>query len=208
MTIQSPALQSNKTKKGFTLTEIAIVLGIIGLILGAVWVAASGVYSNQKVSKANTEILTILQSVRTLYSTSATTGLADATDMTADLCSAQAFPGDMLKTTTCSATNVNNPWGGNTTVLSSSSSVAGTGDALVVRMTAVPTAACISLFTSIAGNSRDSGLWYVGVPAYTVGTNTFAGLASPPVTVSAAAGATQCSAGATNTITLTFKLKG
>ena len=40
-----------RSKKGFTLTEIAIVLGIIGLILGAVWTAASGVYASANSTK-------------------------------------------------------------------------------------------------------------------------------------------------------------
>ena len=42
-------------RRGFTLTEIAIVLGIVGLILGAIWVAAAAVYNNLRVSHADTE---------------------------------------------------------------------------------------------------------------------------------------------------------
>ena len=38
-----PASPTRQKKRGFTLTEIAIVLGIIGLILGAIWVAAAAV---------------------------------------------------------------------------------------------------------------------------------------------------------------------
>ncbi len=30
-----------RRNRGFTLTEMAIVLGVIGLILGAIWVAAA-----------------------------------------------------------------------------------------------------------------------------------------------------------------------
>src|SRR5882762_1552401 len=56
-------------KRGFTLTEIAIVLGIVGLILGAIWVAAAAVYSNLRTSKATTELLNIVQNVRALYAT-------------------------------------------------------------------------------------------------------------------------------------------
>src|SRR5271168_1816583 len=59
-------------KRGFTLTEIAIVLGIIGLILGAIWVAAAAVYNNLRTSRATTELLTIAQNVRATYATSST----------------------------------------------------------------------------------------------------------------------------------------
>src|ERR1700740_210314 len=62
--------EAGARKRGFTLTEIAIVLGIIGLILGAIWVAAAAVYNNMRTSKATTEILTAVQNVRALYATS------------------------------------------------------------------------------------------------------------------------------------------
>ena len=58
--------------RGFTLTEIAIVLGIIGLILGAIWVAAAAVYNNMRVATANTELLQITQAMRAMYATSST----------------------------------------------------------------------------------------------------------------------------------------
>jgi prepilin-type N-terminal cleavage/methylation domain-containing protein len=45
--------------RGFTLTELAIVLGIMGIILGAIWGAASHVYANNKNTAAIQEIVTI-----------------------------------------------------------------------------------------------------------------------------------------------------
>ena len=59
--------QLRRKKRGFTLTEIAIVLGIIGSILGAIWVAAAHVSQNQKAVKAQREILGIAQAVRAIY---------------------------------------------------------------------------------------------------------------------------------------------
>jgi prepilin-type N-terminal cleavage/methylation domain-containing protein len=51
-------------KKGFTLTEIAIVLGIIGIILAAVWSAASGVYLSTSATKFEEQIGQYLVAVR------------------------------------------------------------------------------------------------------------------------------------------------
>src|ERR1700733_12022724 len=72
---------TRQTKRGFTLTEIAIVLGIIGLILGAIWVAAAAVYTNMRTSKTTTELLDIVQNVRAMYATSGT--VDPAADMAA-----------------------------------------------------------------------------------------------------------------------------
>ena len=58
-------------KKGFTLTEIAIVLGIIGIILAAVWSAASGVYLSTNATKFQEQIGQYLFAVRN-YCTSNT----------------------------------------------------------------------------------------------------------------------------------------
>ncbi len=66
-------LQSRARKtRGFTLTEAAIVLGIVGLILGAIWVAAAAVYENMRTNRANEQILKVAQAVRSLYASSPT----------------------------------------------------------------------------------------------------------------------------------------
>lgn len=60
--------QTSRTVRGFTLTEAAIVLGIVGLILSAIWVAAGSVYANYRVGKTAEQLLSIVQSVRSLHS--------------------------------------------------------------------------------------------------------------------------------------------
>ena len=54
-------------QRGFTLTEMAIVLGIIGLILGAIWYAASSVYLNWKVSNIMQEVVVFENNARVQY---------------------------------------------------------------------------------------------------------------------------------------------
>ncbi|MDR3449937.1 MAG: type 4 pilus major pilin [Alphaproteobacteria bacterium] len=201
--------QPHKTSssKGFTLTEIAIVLGIIGLILGAIWVAASKVYANQKVGKATTQMINVVQGIRSLYSTSSVTGLADTTDMTFAICSASVFPSDTIPSTGCGTSaapaTISNPWNGATTIASTSVAVAATGDAFMIKMAGVPTTGCTALMTSLGGIGRDPGLIYLGVPAYAVASAT-----AFPVTLATATAAAQCTSAATVTLSAVFKLKG
>lgn len=41
----------NHTRKGFNLIEAAIVLGVVGFVIGGIWVAASSVNENWKINK-------------------------------------------------------------------------------------------------------------------------------------------------------------
>jgi len=110
-------------RRGFTLTEIAIVLGIIGLILGAIWTAAASVYLNHAIKKAEQQILTIVGNMRSLYPT----GFSSAVqaDITCDVIPAGVFPSDMVLPGPCVpldlATYPRDPWGGAVRILSSSS---------------------------------------------------------------------------------------
>jgi prepilin-type N-terminal cleavage/methylation domain-containing protein len=134
-------------KKGFTLTEIAIVLGIIGLILGAIWTAAASVYANQRLTHTNTAILGVAQGIRSLYSTSSSTGYAAATLITPAMVSAGIIPTDLAAGT--------GPFPGGSMGVSATSD----GLGFVVSVTAVPQSACINLLTMLGGESRDPGLY-------------------------------------------------
>jgi prepilin-type N-terminal cleavage/methylation domain-containing protein len=123
-------------KKAFTLTEIAIVLGIIGLILGAIWAAASTVYGNLKANGAQQGILAAAQAVRSLYATSANTGQVAAGIIT----SPGMFPTSWQSTT---AGVIGNPWHVNPTA--SFSYVIGKGSQFAVEIDGISDAGCASL---------------------------------------------------------------
>lgn len=151
--LQSDIAQTlQKSKKGFTLTEIAIVLGIIGLILGAIWTAAAAVYNNQRVAHANTAIVQITQGVRALYATSNTTGYAAATLITDTLRSAGAIPADLTASGT--ANLANGPFPNGQTAVIATSDGAGFG----IDMSGVTQANCTALVLAVGGAGRDPGL--------------------------------------------------
>ncbi len=161
-------LQSRARKtRGFTLTEAAIVLGIVGLILGAIWVAAAAVYENMRTNRANEQILKVAQAVRSLYASSPTMGIASpadpSEDLTDSLLAAGIFPSDMINGTT-----VYNPWDTTGGTAGHTVHVMGTDSTpprFAIRFNAVPKAACIRLVTANTGQQRDAGMYAVGTDA-------------------------------------------
>ena len=140
-------------QRGFTLTEIVIVLGIIGMILGATWVAGSSVYASQRMGHAQTAIMQIAQSIRSLYATSNTAaGLT-----TANLIAAGAVPSDWIDT---AGTGMISPFTGGTTTVQPTTD----GLGFVITMTNAPQAACVGLMLAIAGPNRDPSLFLAMAP--------------------------------------------
>ena len=190
--------------RGFTLTEVAIVLGIVGLILGAVWVAAAAVYDNMRIKRTNEAILSAAQGFRSLYASANATGVATGTNMTANLVAAGVVPQDMVN-----GNNGMNPWSavaGTFTI--SAIDIAGTQDGFQLNFYNLPQKACVNLLVSNSQNAQGTGLALVGVTAAgTVGTITAAAIAVPPAINPNIAPATTCGAAATNYVRLAYRLK-
>jgi prepilin-type N-terminal cleavage/methylation domain-containing protein len=67
-----------RSSRGFTLTEAAIVLAIVGLVLSAIWAASTGVFGNMKSNDAQNGITLAAQQIHAMYGNSNDTGKAAA----------------------------------------------------------------------------------------------------------------------------------
>jgi len=85
-------MKRTRKNAGFTLTELAIVLGIIGLILGAVWNAADRANRQFKVNEEFKMINTVVDNMRKLCSYSSSNCSNTQQIYTPSLISAGVFP--------------------------------------------------------------------------------------------------------------------
>jgi len=166
--------------KGFNLIEAAIVLGIVGLVVGGIWVAATSVYANLRAKQATDSLLAITQGVRALYATSSDFGaVVNAGDLTGVLANANVLPGNVGINGSTSATTTN-PWSGNVAVVTPNAANATT---FGVRFTNLPPAACTDFVMRNAGRGRDAGMRAVVGEA-----NGVPGAAQPAIPAGAATG--------------------
>jgi len=146
---------SRKTR-GFTLTEVAIVMGVVGLILGGIWIAAAAVYTNHRVNTAYTQVMKIAQGVRALMATKPQFN-CDAPSMcdrniVPDLKAAGVIPKDMWDPD--NADRGRNPWGSAAFVFSTTQ-----GNGFLIHYSRMPQDGCIQLISKVAGPGHDLNLY-------------------------------------------------
>lgn len=94
---------AHKTRMGFNLIEAAIVLAVVGLVVGAIWSASANFYENYKVNKTVEGILFIVNNTRKLISYREAEAIghlpvATTQGITEFLANAGAFPKDWVHT--------------------------------------------------------------------------------------------------------------
>lgn len=67
MTLAKPNQPSRHQRAGFNLVEAAIVLGVIGLVIGGIWVAASAVKFNFEKNRRTEDLILISEGMRKLF---------------------------------------------------------------------------------------------------------------------------------------------
>ena len=136
-----------RKKRGFNLIESAIVLGVVGLVIGGIWVAASAVNENWKATKHAQEIVLIANRAMALLK-GQSYSLAVWTTPITELLAAGVFPEDMPVI----SGYPRNPWGGAVSVGLAPGSPVKTFE---VATRGLGYGACTKVVFAVAGTFKD-----------------------------------------------------
>ena len=152
--MESQTITGQKTRRGFNLIEAAIVLGVVGAIIGGIWVAASAVYENYKVNKTISDTITIIENLKKSFSISDGYRIPSNTDVTSAFLSMGGFPKDWSKNN-----SPKNPFGGNVKV-----QILNDTDWPRARVFyyGIPKSACIKLTVNISSLGSMTGTYKTG----------------------------------------------
>lgn len=98
-------------KRGFNLIEAAIVLGVVGLVVGGIWISASAVSDHFKVSKTASGLLDVCVNIGKVFDDRLVSGGTGSTDITSAVFQAGFFPRDWWN-----GSRINLPTGGFTII--------------------------------------------------------------------------------------------
>lgn len=129
-------------RRGFNLVEAAIVLGVVGLVIGGIWVAAAQLTARRNISNTMEAVLQTVQNVRKLYN-----GLPIANaNITLSMIRAGAIPTNFVNT----STTTKNPWNGGLYVGLSTS-----GNGIIsITLDGLPRAPCLELFSRFTSSEH------------------------------------------------------
>ena len=145
-------IMDKSAKRGFNLIEIAIVLGVIGVVIGGIYVAAGAVRDNNRLQTTQGDIQQTVQNVRKAYTTRARfLGLTYAQTKTMNL-----MPADMQDT----GSSFSNVYDGATAFY-----YPGYDQGFGIDFQKIPTAACVDLVSGSYGTGaavKQAGLVDIG----------------------------------------------
>lgn len=186
-----------RKKRGFNLIESAIVLGVVGLVIGGIWVAAAAVSEDRKVEEVVQGILSTVKNIQKNISIS--DGLAiggGGVNITSSVISMNAFPESWVQNG-----QLKTPFNGSAYV--HNFTTGGSDARFDLNIVNVPRAACIKLvvrITTLAYKVQSQG---IGVYKDTLARiNVGGALITSVFPVSATAAAAAC--GSSSNVVLTF----
>ncbi len=139
-------------KMGFNLIESAIVLGVVGLVIGGIWVAATAVNEHSKINRTLEGLIITARNIQSLISV-ADSGNIGAADITSTVLSAEAFPADWVV-----GGSIKTPFGGSVTVTNSITVTGqGSGPRFSIWLYGFSPSACIEFLVKLSGIAAMSG---------------------------------------------------
>jgi Tfp pilus assembly protein PilE len=104
---------SRKTIQGLSLMELAIVIAIIGVMLGGLWVALNQAWESSKRETAKEMIATTVTNMRSFFGAKAGVDEHDKATLTKEMIAAGVIPASLVRATTCTGgvACADNPWG-------------------------------------------------------------------------------------------------
>ncbi|EPY8425331.1 type 4 pilus major pilin [Citrobacter youngae] len=151
-------IKNKKSKKGFSLLELLLVLGIIAALVVAAFIVYPKVQASQRAQAESNNIATIQAGVKALYtSASSFTGLTNTVAVQAKI-----FPDNMLSGSGSSATPINAFKGDVIVESANTGPSAAQGSSFTITYKNVPAAECTKIITAAAGNFYTAGVGTVG----------------------------------------------
>jgi type II secretory pathway pseudopilin PulG len=149
--------------KGFSLVETALVVGIVGMVVGGTAIAMSAVRGSQLAEQSLQQIQGLLENYRNYYAARAlpTCIVPDETDAptyTSTLRQRAVFPESMCSGTcvTDSSATVRNAYGG--TVTAETTSMTGNCELVLIKLTNIGKKGCARLLLELSDKYKQTGL--------------------------------------------------
>ncbi|WP_224718157.1 type 4 pilus major pilin [Pectobacterium versatile] len=141
-------LKERKNKKGFSLLELILVMGVIAALVVAVFIVYPKVQASQRAEAEVKNIALIQAGTKSLYSAvSSYSGLAITT-----LVKAKVLPESIQKTSGAASSMVN-VWKGNISVSSADTGPSGAiGSSFIITYRSVPAVECAKLVSSLSAS--------------------------------------------------------
>lgn len=142
--------QRHNHKRGFNLIEAAIVLGVVGLVVGGIWVAAANMYENYKTNKTVEGIFSTSRNIQNLISIRDSEAIGHSVVITSALKDAGVFPKNWVDGDT-----VKSNFGGNIIVYNR---IASGGNRFLILFDGISPKICVNMLFRVSAIGKKANL--------------------------------------------------
>jgi len=188
LTLSYTTKRARRVGAGFSVTELAVVLAVSGILMGGIWVMVRSVWEYYERQHAVEEVANIVANVRSYYTGQIGIPHSGDATTTSNLIKMGIIPGSVQRSNTGTCTNPSNlcadtPWGevhngaidaggtlrvcdwvmGTSTACPTAASGGTAGPFFAVALRGLTTGACISVAQKIATTAGATGLVEVNI---------------------------------------------